>query len=118
MDEQVHAAQAVGEVLRLLAVEGQVPAVLGEQVGLHKHAARAAAGIEDDATRWLQHGHQHADDADRCEVLAAALPLGRGELADEVLVNPADQVIAAMILLENVFGEQADQAADVLDVEV
>ena len=44
------------------------------------------------------------------EVLAAALALRRGELADEVLVDPPDQVFAAVILLEDVLGEQVDQA--------
>ena len=63
VDEQVHPAQAVGEVLALLAVEGQLAAVLGEQVGLHEHAARAAAGVEDDAAGRLQHGDERADDA-------------------------------------------------------
>ena len=66
----------------------------------------------------LQHGHQHADDAGRREVLAAALALGGGELADEVLVDPADQVLAAVVLPEDVLGEQVDQAGDVLPLQV
>ena len=36
------------------------------------------------------------------EVLAAALALATSELADEVLVDAADQVVAAVVLLEHV----------------
>lgn len=56
VDEQVHPAETVGEVLGLLSVERQLAAVLREDVRLDKHAARPAAGVEDDPFGRLQHG--------------------------------------------------------------
>lgn len=118
VDEQVHPAQAIGKVLAFLPVERQIPAVPGEQVGLHEHAAGAATRIEDGSLRRLQHRHQQPHDARRREVLAAALALGRGELADEVLVHAPDEILAAVVLLEDVLGEQIDQARYALRVQV
>jgi hypothetical protein len=72
---------------------------------LDEHAAGAAAGIEDYASLGLQHRHQSADNGHRREVLAAALALRRGELADEVLIDASDQVFTAVVLLEDILGE-------------
>ena len=77
----------------------------GELVGLDEHSARPAAGVEHHAALRLQHPHQRAHDGHRREVLAATLALRRRELADEVLINPSDQVFAAVVLLEDILRE-------------
>jgi hypothetical protein len=87
MDEQVHPAQPVREVLAVLADERKLVTVLREEIRLHEHAARSAAGVEDDALLGFERRDQRLDDGDGREVLAAALPLARRELADEVLVD-------------------------------
>ena len=51
------------------------------------------------------------------EPRAAALPLGRSELADEVLVDLAEQVDVTVVFLEDLLREQVDEAAKVLRVE-
>src|SRR5215208_6151472 len=82
VDEQVHPAQPVREVFALLADERELVAVLREEIRLHEHAARPAAGVEDDALLRLEHRDERLDDGDRREVLAAALALTRRELTD------------------------------------
>jgi hypothetical protein len=85
MDEQVHAAEAVGEVFGLLSIEGQAAAVPGKEIGLNEHAARATAGVEDFALRWLEHGDQELDDTGG-EYSPPLVP-PKGELADEAFVD-------------------------------
>ena len=67
--------ESVSEVLALLAEERELVTVLGEDVALHEHAARAAARVEHDARCGLEHGDERLDYAHRCEVLASALTL-------------------------------------------
>jgi hypothetical protein len=93
VDEEVHPAQPIGKILALLAHERELVAVLREEIRLHEHAARTAARVEDDPLLGLKHRDERLDDGDGREVLAAALALARRELADEVLVNAADQIV-------------------------
>src|SRR5204863_2593414 len=46
VNEKVEAAEAECELLRFLAEERELAAMMGELVALHKHAARTAAGVE------------------------------------------------------------------------
>jgi hypothetical protein len=71
---------------------------LDELLRLHEHAARAAGGVEDAALIGLDHLDQQADDAFRRIELAALLALGGGELAQEVLVDAAQDVLGRALL--------------------
>ena len=73
------------------------------------HAARPAARVEHDALFGLEHRDERLDNGDGREVLAATLPLARCELADEVLVDAADQVVATVIRFEDVLAKQIDR---------
>ena len=66
---------------------------------LHEHAAGAAAGVVDAALVRREHLDQHADDAAGRVELAALLALGAGELAEEVLVDAAEDVLGAARLV-------------------
>ena len=72
-----------------------LPAVrLDELLGLHEHAARAAAGVVDATFVGFEHLDQQADDRARRVELAAELAFGLGELAEEVFVDAAEDVAA------------------------
>ena len=75
VDKQIHPAQPIREVFALLADERELVAMLRKEIGLHEHAARPAARVEDDALLGLQHRDEGLDDGDGCEVLAATLAL-------------------------------------------
>lgn len=118
VDEEVHPTEPIGEVLGFLTDEGQPLTVPGEEIGLDEHAAGATAGIEDHALLGRQHRNQRPYDADRGEILAAPLALGAGKLADEVLIDAADQISPAVVLLEHVSREEVDEAGDILTGKV
>ena len=90
-------------VVALLPVDGDVadPAAVAfdEFLGLHEHAAGAAARVVDAALVGLQHLDQHAHDRARRIELAAALALGAGEAAEEVFVDAAENVLGLVARL-------------------
>ena len=96
-------AEPPGRVVALLPVYGDVadsPAVLlDELLGLDEHAAGAAAGVVDAALVGLQHLDQQPDDGAGRVEFAAALALGPGEAAEEILVDPPEDVAGAVGLL-------------------
>ncbi|GIV04129.1 MAG: hypothetical protein KatS3mg015_2959 [Fimbriimonadales bacterium] len=115
-DGQVHLAQPPGGVVRLLAVNADVadaPAVLlDELLGLNEHAAGTAAGVVDAALVRGEHLDQQADYAARREELAPLLTLGAGELRQEVLVYPAQDVLRAVFLVPQAdVADQVDELA-------
>ncbi len=63
-----------------------------ELLGLHEHAARAAARVVHLALVRGQDGHQGLDDAGRRIELPAPLAFGAGELAQEVFIHLAQHV--------------------------
>ena len=73
-----------------VAVSGGVGA--DEVHRLHEHARRAAAGVVDASAVGLQHLHQQPDDGARGVELAALPSLQKGELPQEVLVDPAQHI--------------------------
>ena len=85
---------------------------------LHEHAARAAARVEDDALVGSSIATSVRTMLAGVKYSPPRLPSDDGELADEVLVDPADQVVAAVLAAEDVLREQVDQPGDVLRVEV
>ena len=95
---EVHAAEAAGLVGLLDAVDRRARAAgffwcsATNRARLHEHAARAAGGVEDAAVERLDHLDDQPDDAARRVELAAPLALGRGELAEEVLVDAPEGV--------------------------
>ena len=102
-DGEVHLRQPPGGGDELLAVDRDVvalAAVGGDELGrLHEHAARAAARVVDAALVRLQHLDEQPDDrAGRVE-LAGVAALGGGELAEEVLVDPAEHVVGAVVVV-------------------
>ena len=105
-----------------LAVDGDVadPAAvrLDEFFRLHEHAARAAAGVEHAALVGREHLDQELDDRARRIELAALLALGRGELGEEILIHPAEQVARLVLgIAEADRADQVDQLAQPLLVE-
>ena len=114
VDGHVHEAELGVVVDLLLAVEhhalGGVAAVLAHIVaGRDEHAARAAGRVEHLAARGLDDVHDHADERLGREEDAVVAGHRRGELAEEVLVDAADDVVA--LLIEGGVVEDADDAA-------
>jgi len=66
--------------------------LLHEAGGLHEHAAGTAGRVEDAPVEGFDDLDDQLDDAGGGVELAALLPLGHGELAEEVLVDPAEGV--------------------------
>ena len=98
VDGQVHPAQLRGLRGLLLPVDrelfGRVLLVLVDEArALDEHAAGAAGRIEDAPVERLDDLDDQADDGAGREELAALLPLGERELAEEVLVDAAERVV-------------------------
>ena len=85
------------------------------QVALDEQAARAAGGVVDGHARLRvqQVCHQHADLARRVE-LAGALSLTLGELAQQVLVGPAQDIRLDILQAQAVLVEHLDQLVQVV----
>ena len=128
-DGEVHLGEPPRRVVRLLAVDGDVaarPAAVAVARGvradeldrLDEHAGGAAAGVVDAAPVGLQHLDQELDDAARGVELASLLALGAGELGQEVLVDPADHVLRAGVLVAHLdVADHVDELAEPLLVE-
>jgi len=67
---------------------------LDEFLTLNEHAAGAAAGVENPAFIRLQHFDEDIYHTPRGIELAALFTFGKGELAQEVFVNPAQRIFA------------------------
>ncbi len=114
VDGHVHEAQLRVVVDLLLPVEhhalGGVAAALAHIVARrHEHAARPAGGIEHGAAIGLYHVHDHAHERLWREEHAVIACHGGGELAEEVLIDAPDDVVA--VLVEGGVVEDADDAA-------
>ena len=84
-----------------------------EFLGLHEHAAGAAAGVVNLAVVRREDGDQRLDDAGRRVELATLLAFGAGELAEEVFINLAEHVTRlARFVAEADGGDQIDQLAE------
>ena len=107
---EVHASEAPGGGVTLLAEDLEVAvaaAVFDEEAfALDEHAAGAAGGVVDGAAGGGEHGDEQADDGPRGVELAAVFSLGGGEAGEEIFVDAAEDVAAAL------FGgaEAAEQA--------
>ena len=101
VQHHVHARQGGGGVVHLLAVEGQVQAgaALGLVVGLEQQGAGAAGRVVDGlvgaggAAQVDHHGHDARHLGRGVELALALAGLG-GEVAHQVLVGVAEQVVA------------------------
>ena len=97
---EVHNGEAAGGGVAFLAVDADVAklAAVGfdEFFRLHEHAAGAAGGVVDAAFVGGEHLDEAADDAGRRVELAAVLALGAGEHGQEVFVDPAQDIDAAV----------------------
>jgi hypothetical protein len=114
---EVHFAQPPSRVIRLLPVDGDVtdaPAVAFDKLfRLHKHAARAAAGVVDSALVRLQHLDEHSHHRAWRVELAAALSFRTCEAAEEVFVYAAKDVLRLVVRLAHCdTGDQVDKLAD------
>jgi len=122
-DGHIHGGEPSRRGVALLPVDGDVadaPAVLlDELLGLHEHAAGAAAGVVDPrAGRGREHLDEHADDAARCVELPALLALGTGKLAQEILVDAPEDVLAAVLGVAKADGaNEVDQLAEPMLVQ-
>ena len=69
------------------------------------------AGIVNAALVRLEHLDDERDDGLGREVLAALFPLGDGELAEEIFVNVAEDVLGVQVgVLEGDGGDEVDEA--------
>src|SRR5664280_2665533 len=121
-DGEVHLRQAPGGVVELLAVDGDVvapPAVgLDEALGLHEHAARPAAGVVHPAGEGFDHVDEETHHDSWGVELAATLAFRRGELTEEVLVDPAEDVLLPVLgRTESDARNEVDQLAEAAHVE-
>ena len=118
-DCEVHVSEAPGRRVRLLTEDrdaGLLPAVsFDKALGLHEHARRAAARVVHAPLVRFEHLHQQSYDAAGCKELAAALALGLGELAQEVLVHATEHIARpGALTLEPDAGDQVDQPLHLL----
>jgi len=85
---------------------------------LDEHAAGTAARIVHPALVGREHFNQQADDAAGRVELAAFLTFGAGELRQEVLVYPAEDVLGAVFLVaQSDVADKVDELAEPLLVE-
>ncbi len=94
---EVEVAQAASFVGLLDAADGEfggrVLLVPGDEARrLHEHAAGAAGGVKDATVEGFDDFGQQLDDAARRVELAALLPFGAGELAEEVFIDATEGV--------------------------
>jgi hypothetical protein len=68
-----------------------------ESLGLYEHPARAAAWVVHPAGVGLDHLHQQPHDGTGGVELAAALALRGGEAAEEVLIDPAEEILLPVL---------------------
>lgn len=131
----VHRGQPPGGGVALLPIDADLPtlavarlaAVLfDELLALHEEAAGTHGRVVDAALEGLEHFHDQGDDALGRVVLATLLTFGEGELAEEVFVDVAEDVLGFQIQrLALVFAgtevgirEVADQAGQLAGVEL
>src|SRR5579871_6952427 len=95
-DREVHLGQPPGGVVRLLAVNGNVPDLPGVRLDklltLHEHAARSATGIVDAALVGREHFDQYAHHIRGRVELPATLAFGACEAGEKVLIHAAECV--------------------------
>ena len=75
--------------------------LLDELFRLHEHAAGAAAGFVDATPVRLQHLNQQPDDGAGCVEFAAALAFRAGKAAQEILMDPPENISRAVGLLDH-----------------
>lgn len=114
---QVHVGELPGRRVGLLAVDGDVGRLalvgLDESLGLHEHPTRAASGVIDPPLERLDHFDQELDDAAGRVELATQFAFSGGELAEEVLVDPPEDVLGPRLLVtEPDAGDQVDEFAE------
>ena len=107
-----HLAQLPGGRIGFLAEDGHVVTLAAvrrdETLRLHEHAARSAARVVDAALVGFEHLDQQPDDGGGRVELAALLAFAQRELAQEVLVDFAENVLRAAFLVA-----QADGADEI-----
>ena len=83
---------------------------------LHEHARGTAAGVVDAAAVGFEHLDQELDHAARRVELAALLPLGAGELGEEVLIDTAEHVLGTARLVADL--DVADEVNDLAEARL
>ena len=117
-DGHVHRRQPPGGGIAFLPEHHDVTdgaaVLLDEALGLDEEAAGTHRRIIDAALIGLDHFHDEADDGLGREVLAALFPLRQGELAEEVFVNVAEDVLRVKVrVLERDGGDEVDEPREV-----
>lgn len=120
---EVHDGEAAGGGVALLAVDADVAklAAVGfhEFLALDEHAARSAGGVVDASPVRSDHLDEEADDAGGGVKLAAVLPLGAGELGEEVLEDAPKEVLGPAGGIGKLDGaDEVDKLAEAILVEV
>src|SRR5581483_11075886 len=96
-NREVHLGEPPRGGVGLLPVDrdvAELPTMLAdERLALDEHAARSAAWVVDAPLERLDHLDNQAHDASRGVELAALLAFSAGELAEEVFVDAAEDVL-------------------------
>src|SRR5438876_5595696 len=121
-DCEVHTGEPPGGVVRLLTIYADVsdPAAVSrdELLRLHEHSGGTAAGIVHPPFVRLDHLDKQPDDATRGVELAALLALGACKLREEVLIDTAEGVLgAALLVADTNVANEIDELAEPLFVK-
>ncbi len=131
----IHGSQPPGGGVAFLPVDADLPAfaigglaavLFDELLALHEETAGTHGRVVDAALEGLEHFHDQGDDALGRVVLAALLAFGQGELAEEIFVDVAEDVLGfqverlALVLAGSEVGirEVADQPGQLAGVEL
>lgn len=122
-DGHVHRRQPPGGGIAFLPEDHDVAdgaaVLLDEALRLDEEAAGAHRRIIDASLIGLDHFHDEADDGLGREVLAALFPLRQGELAEEILVNVAEDVLRVEVrVLERDGGDEVDEPREVRRIDL
>src|SRR5690349_1441202 len=121
-DGEVHFAEAPGGLVGFLAVDAEVGAAAAvgfdEFFGLDEHAAGAAARVIDAAFVRLDHFDEELDDGLRGVEFATLFAFGGSELAEEVFVHAAKNILGAAFLVSEADGaDEIDEFAEAALIE-
>ena len=119
---EIHFAETPRGLIGFLAVDAEVgaaPAVgFGEFFGLHEHATGAAAGVKDAPFVRFDHFDEQFDYGLRGVKLAALFAFAGGELAEEIFVDAAENVLGAAFLVAKSDGaDEIDELAEAALIE-
>ena len=91
----------LGVHLVIGAIEGVITAIVlaYEFFALYEHTARATAGVIYAPLKRFNHFYQQSNYTSWCIELSTFLTFGTGKLAEEVLIDPAENILGTTLLI-------------------